>query len=333
MTHTIRDEFRAMNTDIEVTLLCEQPSMAEPTRMIIREWFHSIEQRFSRFNDDSELSKLNGAHGLPVAVSSVMLEVLGHAMEYRRLTHGIYNPCILNALERSGYSASFEHIGETADRLNSTSGTIHRAPTGVSTDTVRQRWKTYPLLRLARLTRGTRIDLGGVVKGWAVDRIAAMLRSSGCSSGHVNAGGDLRVWGWGQDDLPNWQIDIDSPWSSDEENGKAILASAIIGNGSAATSGTTRRRWTSSSGTMHHLIDPRTDMPANSDVLQCTVVGASAVDAEIVAKTICILGSADGETWVKQAFPEYDVCVALNNRTTTIWRGRGSSVRWEEKRS
>ncbi|MFC5470141.1 FAD:protein FMN transferase [Cohnella suwonensis] len=323
MIRTIRDEFRAMNTDVEVTLRCDVTGEDDKPLIEIRDWFRFVEDRFSRFRDNSELSRLNGSRGFPTSVSSAMLEVLSHAEEYRRLTNGIYDPCILLALERSGYSVSFESVGAAAGAIDD-AHPIHGDRLG---------WTTFPLFRLARLSRGARLDLGGLVKGWAVDRIAAMLSASGIPSGHLNAGGDLRVWGWGQAGLPDWQVDIAPPCPFSEEEEPAILATAILGQGSAATSGTTRRSWMSADGGKHHLIDPRTGVPAISDVVQCTVVGSSTADAEIAAKTVCILGSGEGEAWVKETFPGYDVLMALDNGTTKLLRGIGSSVRWKEAAS
>ncbi|WP_158602382.1 FAD:protein FMN transferase [Cohnella endophytica] len=323
-----QDHFRAMNTEIDVALMEGRPEDEVQSLHEIRNWFVFVEGRFSRFLPESELSRLNASRGFPVRVSSVMLEVLSHAVEYKRLTKGIYEPCILRALEYAGYDRSFETI-ENYGGFGLPQSAMLEAP---SYRSLERSWTTYPIFNLARLSRGTSLDLGGLVKGWSVDRIVSWLMVGGIEAGQVNAGGDLKVWGWGQNDRPAWEVDIPAPWTSRGQKKPDILATAQLKQGAAATSGTTKRRWKTPSGVMHHLIDPRTGFPADSDVMQCTVLGASVADAEIVAKTICILGSKEGEAWAKEAFPGYDALLVTADKSVRFVHGKGSNVCWKEAR-
>ena len=116
----------------------------------------------------------------------------------------------------------------------------------------------------ARLAPNVRIDLGGIAKGWMADRLCELL------GGHVlvNLGGDLYARG-------EWPVAI---------GGKTYLLLDL----GAATSSTRKRRW----GGLHHVIDPRTGLPAASGVDEVSVVADTAVDAEILAKTMLIGGRA-----------------------------------------
>jgi len=116
----------------------------------------------------------------------------------------------------------------------------------------------------ARVRGGSGIDLGGIAKGWMADRLSEILGPS-CV---VNLGGDLRARG-------RWPIGV----------GEATL---MLRDQGAATSSTLKRRW----GDVHHLIDPRTGLPARSGPDTASVVAATAFEAEVVAKTALLLGPA-----------------------------------------
>jgi FAD:protein FMN transferase len=114
----------------------------------------------------------------------------------------------------------------------------------------------------ARVARGSGVDLGGIAKGWMADRLAETLGPM-CV---VNLGGDLRARG-------RWPIGV----------GEATL---MLRDQGAATSSTRKRRW----GDVHHLIDPRTGRPARTGLEEASVVAATALEAEVVAKTALLLG-------------------------------------------
>jgi thiamine biosynthesis lipoprotein len=127
-------------------------------------------------------------------------------------------------------------------------------------------------------TAGTRFDLGGIVKGWTADRaVEAGLAEV------VSAGGDVRSAD------PATIVDIVDPW------GESAVRLAL-GVGGLATSSTGRRRWVTSDGPAHHLIDPRTGDPAATPVVSASVTAETAVEAEAGAKAVLILG-ASGVAW------------------------------------
>ena len=110
-----------------------------------------------------------------------------------------------------------------------------------------------------------RLDLGGIAKGYAVDRAAELLAPAGPCL--VNAGGDLAVRGGA------WPVGVEH-------------LTLLLERGAIATSGRDRRRWTRDGREHHHLIDPRTGAPADTPLLRATVVAASAAEAEVLAKAV-----------------------------------------------
>jgi len=130
---------------------------------------------------------------------------------------------------------------------------------------------------LVQLGPGVRLDFGGIAKGYAVDRACELLAEAGPCL--VNAGGDLAVrgtLGGGP-----WPVGIDVP------NGSMTLN---LGGGAMATTGRDLRRWSRNGQERHHVIDPATGRPSESDILRITVVAHSAVDAEVLAKSLFLAG-------------------------------------------
>ena len=122
---------------------------------------------------------------------------------------------------------------------------------------------------MARVARGAGIDLGGIAKGWIADRLVEILGPSSL----VNLGGDLMARG-------EWPVGV---------GGTTLM----LRDQGAATSSVRRRRW----GDVHHLIDPRTGLPAQSGLSEVSVVAASGFEAEVIAKTALLLGPSLGPAY------------------------------------
>jgi thiamine biosynthesis lipoprotein len=178
---------------------------------------------------------------------------------------------------------------------------------------------------MVHLDPGTELDLGGIVKGWAVERIADWLQKRmNIPAGMINAGGDIQVWG--TTDHPHWTLDVTNP-SPQTQN---VLGAVRLQRGAVATSGVTRRQWQDNKGNRaHHLIDPRTMKPADTDILQCTVVGQHASQCEIIAKTVSILGSAEAVNWLNRHYDRHDV-LWITGQGNVYFRGNSSTLaeRW-----
>jgi thiamine biosynthesis lipoprotein len=226
-----------------------------------------VHRRFTRFAPESELSRFNASSGDWVAVSPELEELLRAALEAYRLSGGLVHAGVLPSMLAIGYTRPLLEGGMTPASV----GTLLPVP---------------PLPELlevepgrARL-RGGGIDLGGILKGWLADRLAAELGEN-CV---VNLGGDLFARGCGPGG-EGWPIDI---------GGTTVL---LYDQGSA-TSGTWRRAWTQGAQRLHHLIDPRTGHPAESDLNEVSVVAECALAAETHAKVALLLGRGLAPTYL-----------------------------------
>jgi FAD:protein FMN transferase len=122
----------------------------------------------------------------------------------------------------------------------------------------------------------------------------------------VSAGGDIAISAEQADGSP-WPIGLDSPFIQGE-----TLTTLIVGPGGVATSGTDYRRWKQGEQWRHHIIDPRSGTPAQTDILTATIIAPDALQAEMAAKTALILGSQAGFDWLN-ARPEFTGLLVLEN--------------------
>ncbi len=266
-----------MGTTIDLLL---PENQAEQGTRIVRDLFAGWEQALSRFITDSELSQLNSAAGTPVAVSDLLYNVLATALTAARATGGVYDPAMLDQLEKIGYDRTFEAI-----RASDFDPIIPGEPGG--------RWrgiKVNPIYREVTLPSGVKLDFGGIAKGMAVDAALERLDEHGISAALVNAGGDLAVLGHPlTEDV--WPIAVP---------GKERYWTLPLYHGAVATSGIARRNWRQGNILRHHLLDPRTGLPAQSDLWSVTVVTDRCEQAEVAAKVAFILGSRQGADFLRR---------------------------------
>lgn len=258
--------FKAMGSDVHAIVVGGPNGLARRARERIDE----LERRWSRFRPDSEISRLNANAGRGIEVSDDTVELISLAIEAWRLTGATFDPTVLGAVVRSGYTASFEKLPPNAAP---TPSDLVVACTDIEIDG-----------NTVRLPARSGFDPGGIGKGLAADLVAAELLSAGADGVCINMGGDLRCLGTPPDGA-GWTVTIEHPWSS------TLIASVGIADGAVATSTTLRRRWTVAGAERHHLIDPRTGEPADTDLNLVTVIAGTAWAAEVVAKAVLVRGS------------------------------------------
>jgi thiamine biosynthesis lipoprotein len=219
--------------------------------------FHRLEAILTRFRPDSELSELNEAGSLETGRD--LLEVVRLAVLGRERTDGRFDPTVHDAVAGAGYDQTFDDLPDDGPPPKS------GRPCGGEVRITGSR---------IDLGEGVKLDLGGIGKGYAAERAASLLAEAGPCL--VNAGGDVALRGTA------WPIGVAT------SNGSLTLA---LENGALATSGRDRRVWRRGGRELHHLIDPSTGEPAESDLLRATVVAGDAVEAEIWAKALFLAGS------------------------------------------
>ncbi len=282
--HTL--QFRAMGCQMLAMIDTESPEAVEALTRAPG-WFEAWEASLSRFRADSELMRLNGAPGTPFAASDVLWEVLSVALVAEAESEGLVTPLVLDSLEAAGYALSFEWLKDKAQPVGALRPQVTAQQRALTLSEV---LRFDPEHQTITLSRGARLDLGGVAKGWAAEEAARRLSAFGPAL--VDAGGDIAVSG-PRADGSAWTIAVADPQLEGGDLGRIEVE-----RGGVATSGRDYRRWQVDGQWRHHLIDPRTGEPSLTDVLSATVIAPTLRQAETAAKTIFLLGSHDAWSWL-----------------------------------
>jgi thiamine biosynthesis lipoprotein len=295
-----RLEFHAMGCEMLAVVEYEDPSTSLTQ---VPRWFEEWEQVLSRFRYNSELTRLNLTHEKPVVVSETLWQVFDAARKAEKMTDGLVTPTLLDSLIEAGYDRPFDELPHQA---SSAPASVSTAPPSLEAIIVDDSARTLTL------PLGMSLDFGGVAKGWAAHQAMQRLQAEGAalsesiSPALLDAGGDIAVSGPRVDGSP-WKIGVADPFHWDQE----IEVLHLNRNG-VATSGKNRRRWLCNGLLQHHIIDPLTSQPAETDLLTVTVIAPDVLQAEAAAKAAFILGSRAGLEWI-ESHPDLAGLLILDN--------------------
>jgi thiamine biosynthesis lipoprotein len=236
-----------------------------------------LEARWSRFLDTSELSGLNRHAGEVVMVSPETFELVTKAVAAWDRTGGRFDPTVGPALAAHGYDRTFAEVARS----------VAPAPgAGLGPAPGAGEILLLPDANAVILPLGVSLDGGGIGKGLAADLVAQALVARGADGALVNLGGDLRAVGR-PPTSEGWVVTVPDPLAPERE-----LLRRAIPEGAVATSSRLRRRWRTAVGEAHHLIDPSTGRPAQTEVVAVTVVAGEAWWAEALTKALFLAGPA-----------------------------------------
>jgi thiamine biosynthesis lipoprotein len=253
-----------------------EPDALLATRAILLRELRALDLACSRFRPDSELQLLNG--GRRCRVSPLLWIALEAALEAAQLTEGLVDPTIGRAIRYAGYDRTFAQVRVRDGRLTP----VRFVPAG--------RWEEIELDRdrqTVRVPAGVELDLGASAKAFAADRIAALVAETTGTGVLVALGGDVAVAGPAP--AGGWIVGIDHDHRMPPEQSRSRVA---VQGGGLASSGTRGRRWRTTAGELHHILDPRTGRPARGPWTTATVAAASCLHANAASTASIVLGSA-----------------------------------------
>jgi thiamine biosynthesis lipoprotein len=283
-----RATFTSMNTRHELQFAAPSQARARAFLDAAQAWLADFEARYSANLPDSLISAINASDGQWVAIDPETEQILALCGWYHWSTDGAYDPTLgpLLALWRQA-ARDGRPPAETA---------VQTARRQVGWEWVERRPGS---VRLAR--PGMRLDLGGIGKEYAVDRVHDLARAHGILHALVNLGRDVRAAGSPPEGGP-WRIGLERPDGSGRcWNGVAVDNAALCCSGSYA-------RGAVLDGVRHsHILDPRTGCPAANGVEAAWVLAGSAVEAGMLATAINVLGAQKGLQLVARA-PGAEAC-------------------------
>ncbi len=247
----------AMDTAMLITTYGERsPAAAYACEDAIRD----LEKQLSRTDPDSEVSRLNASAGEPVEVGEDLGVLLELAKYYHGSTGGAFNIAVAPVVSAWGFTEDSFQVPSQAELdglLELVQGPSYIGPRS-SGGTI-----------CYSLGPGQAIDLGGIAKGYAADKIVKVLQEHDVPRANINLGGNVLAYGDRPDGTP-WRVGIQDPARADEQN--AFAGVLALTDSFAVTSGGYQRYFEEGGKRYHHIIDPSTGYPADSGLTSVTVV-------------------------------------------------------------
>ncbi|MDP8290313.1 MAG: FAD:protein FMN transferase [Candidatus Susulua stagnicola] len=264
-----KNKFIISGTYLKVT-----SSDKRASKIVYRE-FKRLDNIFNIYNDKSELSKLNKTYNLPFKVSDELIELL-------RLSQDICN------LSEGAFDVSHGVLYKFWKKLIS-DGNLREFPTPEAIAKIKEiggmkKIEIDPNKKTVTIKRqGLIIDLGGIAKGYMVDKAISALKEAGINSALINAGGDIYCLGMNRD-VP-WEVGVQDPKQSLD-----ILGSELLINQAIATSGGYEQFFTFKGKEYSHLIDPRKGYPVDNNLISVSVISEKGVASDGLTTAISIIG-------------------------------------------
>jgi len=266
--------WRALGTLVQ--LVVTEPAALASARHLLEADLAEVDAACSRFRADSEIMTLGA--GRPVQVSPLLAEAIAVALRAARLTDGDVDPTVGVAMSAVGYDRDFDHIKPNGPPL---ALTIRQVPG----------WREISLDgRTLTMPEGVQLDLGATAKAWAADRSAARIARETGGGVLVSLGGDIAVAGPAPEG--GWRIRVQDVTGAPEDEPAGPYALIAIRDGGLATSSTAARRWQRGGDVLHHILDPRTSLPAEPVWRTVSVAAGSCADANAASTAAVIRGRA-----------------------------------------
>jgi thiamine biosynthesis lipoprotein ApbE len=264
--------WRALGTLVRL-VVTDTRCLAEARNMLEAD-LAAVDLACSRFRADSEIRALRGGHGQQV--SPLLAEAITVALRAARLTEGDVDPTVGAAMSAIGYDCDFEQIPRIGPALPVTVRTVPG-------------WREVRLEdQVLTMPEGVQLDLGATAKAWAADRSAARIAGRlGCGV-LVSLGGDIAVAGPAPG--TGWRIRVQDVTGSPDDPPAGPYALVAICDGGLATSSTTARRWQRGGDVLHHILDPRTGLPAEPVWRTVSVAAGTCADANAASTAAVIRG-------------------------------------------
>jgi len=273
-------DFSGMGTELGLLIVVKNEEEAKRARTDLsaaKEKYARLEKIFSRFDPESELSRLNAHLNEAIPASADLTAIAKKSLDYYESTEGIFDPRIIGHLESIGYAKDFKKSDFTP--------IVPLSPPDISKDL-----KSDLQISEGKVRFSERMDFSGIVKGFATDQITAFFREMGWRNFLVDSGGDMFAAGR-PPESEKWNIAVEGV---DEKNLHLSISEKAV-----ATSGISRRKWERDGKRFHHLIHPKYPTNFSFDLRTVSVIADSAEEADVLAKTIFIKDKEEREKFVE----------------------------------
>jgi len=305
--HAVSRKYGAMGTEITLTAWTADEHAAERAFAAGYDEIHRIEVLMTDWErpgqPESDVVRINRAAGKDaVRVSAESLEVIEKSLEMSRRSHGAFDITFAAMKGLWKFDEDLEKKIPPADEIARRRKLIN--------------WKDVVVDAKARTIKlrrpGMRLGLGGIAKGYAVDRCAAVLRGEGLHDFMVQAGGDLYVAG--SKGPVNWMVGVRDPRGGPRD----IIARMPIKDHAFSTAGDYERSFILDGKRYHHIIDPATGFPATAS-REVTIFAPTAFLADALDDAVFILGPKKGLALV-DSYPDCSTLVV--DAKNQVWMSK-----------
>ena len=266
----------AMDTMLELRFECTSQRRAEEVKKRVFAEVDRLESKLSRTEPGSSVSEINSNAGItPVSVDEEVFAVIEDALYYAEITGGAFDPTVAPLVDQWGFIDQNYRVPE-AEELEAALELVDYSLVEIN----------YDQLTVFLPVEGMALELGGIAKGYIVDRVLEMLREEGLENAYVNAG-DIGLLGNRPDGDP-WRIGIRNPRDNQD-----VIAIIPLTDKSVDTSGDYERVFEEKGVRYHHLLDPFSGMPADN-LASVTVIADTTMDADVLSTAAFILGLEKG---------------------------------------
>ena len=275
----------AMGTSLMLKMRTDDEKLATDASDKVMDEMQRLTSIFHPDDSTSELFRINKSRGSGewLEISPEMYEVLEVAFEVRDQSDGYFEPAIGDLVRLWGFNdrRKSAHIPDSSDIKALLDSTIWSYPIEIKKDADGQR---------ILMGRGAgMLELGGIAKGYAVDRAAYVLKEQGIGNGLVNLGGEISVIGKGSNGR-SWRVGVQHP----REEGDYVGVLELKDGMTVATSGDYENFIESGGRKFHHILNPRTGFPAFVGSVETTVIGKTCFWSDAYATAVFVLGPQNG---------------------------------------
>lgn len=257
------------------SVVVDDPATLGEAERMVRQLLDAVDRACSRFRADSELSLLRGRLSHGAEVSPLLATLVASALEAAEVSGGDVDPTLGNELQALGYDRDLDEIA-TGDRSGVAVRMLRRPEPG---------WARLSLChRLLTVPDDLTLDLGATAKAVAADLAAQRIASGLGTAVLVSLGGDIATAGEPHDG--GWEVLVqDTPHDSAQQV-------RLEGGWAMATSSTQKRRWVVDGRNVHHILDPRSGLPAPTVWRTVTVVAPTCLKANTFSTAAVVRGRA-----------------------------------------
>ena len=243
-----------------------------------------IEHIFSRTSEESELYAVNHRDSDRVEVSAPLAEVVQTGLDYYRISDGRFDITIAPVAELWDFHGDDPVLPQEEEIQNAL-----RKVDGSSVHVEKEGDAWY----LTFDHPDTMLDLGGLAKGYAADRLTEYLKSQGVTSGLVNLGGNVAAIGAKADGSP-WKVGIQKPFDTGIIDKKEVTGQSVV------TSGVYERCFEKDGTLYHHILDPATGYPVSNGLWGVTIISDSSLQGDALSTVCLLIGQEEAMDLIRQ---------------------------------